>query len=430
MNYKTETEGPTVAIQEVKTPLPAKKRSKKKKKESSFDFVASYLPESICIPTLLKKHPISFKGFKGTKKPHEIKDNMTFLLGSITKLQARNKDSVIENAGFVNLSSKIMQGSISDYNRYIDWALDRELIECDGIYIPKQKCLGYRFNPKTGAKLRMIELYKDNIIKANRSIGICKKTIKKYPFLWLHFKKLEIDMQGVRKEIELLREPTRVKIYEERISEWEKLDLTEKEINQKLDYWTDLTLETWRTSAERIERKEWLFKQDDNVGRLHTNLTGLKRELRKHLTINGEKLIGIDVKNSQPYFASTLFIPENWKKLDLMRRILRLNKTLRYSQTHTSLPTHIPLMLGDLWTGKESKNIETYSQMSREGWLYEYMIDLFDIHLEGRTDRDSMKKAFLKVIFSPTWLNERNKLRIPARLTPMFRQTDPLSHFA
>jgi len=410
MIYKTEEKSASSAKSGmVLAPKANKKKRKAVTTAQTYDYVASYIPDSIYLGYLLKKHPMPLEKLKGTTKPAEIKDNMLFLLGTISRLQTRDKDSVIRDSGFVRMYSPILQQRVSDYSTYINWALDRQLIQCDGIYIKGSKSLAYRFNPNLGSKLRMHSLYKKNLLKANHRLGVCKKTINKYPELWKYHQLLEIDLQGVNLEIESLRTPTRLKIYKKKISDWTKQGLSESKIQEELDYWEGLTLNSWRIAAENIDRQAWLFKQDDKVGRLHTNLTGLKKELRKHLTVKGKKLIAVDIKNSQPFFASTLFITENWKKLDLMIKILKSNPGLCHSKFHYTKPTHTPYMLEDLRGGKSSQTILDFCLMAQIGRLYEHMEYLYEKNMGKHTTREKMKDMFLKMIFSPTWQNEEKK---------------------
>ena len=46
------------------------------------------------------------------------------------------------------------------------------------------------------------------------------------------------------------------------------------------------------------------FSVDKFAGRVHTNFSRLKRELKKHLRIEGQRPIEIDIKNSQPTFLA------------------------------------------------------------------------------------------------------------------------------
>ena len=55
-------------------------------------------------------------------------------------------------------------------------------------------------------------------------------------------------------------------------------------------------------SIESIADKH-IFTHFDGYGRMHTNFTVLKSLLRKEcLTINGNKVVELDIKNSQPLF--------------------------------------------------------------------------------------------------------------------------------
>jgi hypothetical protein len=49
------------------------------------------------------------------------------------------------------------------------------------------------------------------------------------------------------------------------------------------------------------------YSVDDNVGRFHSNLTNIKKELRNYITYDDQKLVNIDIKNSQPFFSTLLF---------------------------------------------------------------------------------------------------------------------------
>ena len=60
--------------------------------------------------------------------------------------------------------------------------------------------------------------------------------------------------------------------------------------------------DTYREQVELIRKRAWIFVVDGFARRIHTNLTGLKRELRACLRVAGTPLVQIDIKNSQPLF--------------------------------------------------------------------------------------------------------------------------------
>ena len=58
-------------------------------------------------------------------------------------------------------------------------------------------------------------------------------------------------------------------------------------------------------AADMIRRGEWFFIPDP-YGRIHTNLSNLKKELRPFLRVDGECLQNVDIANSQPLFVGML----------------------------------------------------------------------------------------------------------------------------
>lgn len=48
------------------------------------------------------------------------------------------------------------------------------------------------------------------------------------------------------------------------------------------------------------------LKSIDTIGRLHTNLTNIRKEVRPYLTYNHQRLVSLDIKASQPFFSLLL----------------------------------------------------------------------------------------------------------------------------
>lgn len=62
-------------------------------------------------------------------------------------------------------------------------------------------------------------------------------------------------------------------------------------------------------SVDMIRRGDWFFSVD-KYGRIHTNITNLKREMRPFLTANGQSLVNLDIASSQPLFIWILYSHE------------------------------------------------------------------------------------------------------------------------
>ena len=62
----------------------------------------------------------------------------------------------------------------------------------------------------------------------------------------------------------------------------------------------------------KIKIGEFYTQRDQKIGRYFTVLTHLKKEFRGLLTVNNQKLCGIDLCNSQPFLATVLLTPSFW----------------------------------------------------------------------------------------------------------------------
>jgi hypothetical protein len=65
-------------------------------------------------------------------------------------------------------------------------------------------------------------------------------------------------------------------------------------------------VEAYRESLRWIAEKSFFIRVDDFAHRVHTNITGLKSELRSYLRVNGQPLCQIDIKCAQPLLIGLL----------------------------------------------------------------------------------------------------------------------------
>lgn len=116
-----------------------------------------------------------------------------------------------------------------------------------------------------------------------------------------------------------------------------------------------------------------IFFKFDAFGRMHTNYTILKKEIRnKFLTIDGESISEIDIKNSQPLFLSKLLLTE---------------------------------------IGEENFNEECFRfiNLVKSGLIYDEMVE----KMENIEDRKDAKVIMYKILFGNN--NEKNKYNIQFR---------------
>ncbi|MBB03192.1 MAG: hypothetical protein CMJ47_11135 [Planctomyces sp.] len=166
----------------------------------------------------------------------------------------------------------------------------------------------------------------------------------------------------------------------------------------------------------RLHEEDWYFVADRH-GRVHHNVSCLKRELRKFLRVDGESLVELDISNSQPLFCGlTYFI---WLKNGCSFADLHssdsLSEVLRLKEDNLELLIALRSSLSSKKKGREGKGIPLrcpplgivnndsmkYLVLCEQGQLYEYLAEKAEIDLSDNTTRNRFKqKVFSHVMFA------------------------------
>ena len=89
-----------------------------------------------------------------------------------------------------------------------------------------------------------------------------------------------------------------------------------------------------------VQDQDWRFTTD-SYGRVHHNVSSLKRELRQFLTVDGERLAEVDISNSQPLFLGLTYL--NWLKNG--RSLFSVNDKEGYFDLHQFKIENIEVLL-------------------------------------------------------------------------------------
>lgn len=273
-----------------------------------------YIPETVELATLLPK------------SLEKYQDYAAFL---IHRVASRNRDDYVTvNAAYIRkfFPAKTL------YTKIKNILLGKGILECDAFYRKNEKSLGYKLGP-----------------------SIQSKTFKKYQVKnKLLLKKLEQkDQLG-----DLL---TRVKTI------LAKLEIP----NVKSSHLTEHDV-----ALNMIHDKD-IFVYQDKYGRVHTNLTNLKSEHRSLLQVNGDKLVNIDIKNSQP----------------LMLGLALVEGTSNNSIISSSFPS--------LSYTNRCPDLRDYVQLCEDGEFYDYLM--------AQTDFTGSRKAFKVSFFSSVFFCKHRK---------------------
>lgn len=294
-----------------------------------------FIPESIDIDTLLQKNKPNFP-FK--------RDKFVYMIHLINQVCVAKKD---EESEFTKLFAPLLKDKFgTNYKRYLEYLIERNIIVCNNHYsVTNHISKGYKFT----------EIHKKSILKevkitdnktidkvktftnleSGRVFNILPETPKHSIQIfekWFN-DKLTIDISGVEKKLEEMKSKElsqNSRVYESYMTNKEDKALKKEYENLKDPY---RAYSRRMMPALTIKNKQYLLNKDRTSGRLHSPLTQLKKVLRQYLRYDGEKLVSIDIKNSQPYLSTVLF-NRNYFNLNKMGARLKLyNNSVDYKKS-------------------------------------------------------------------------------------------------
>ena len=334
------------------------------------------------------------------------KERMIYVIGLISSIPARYKDSIDEN-GYVNILSSYIRDHVKDYLSYLDYLIETGIIICDGHYEIGKKSKGYKFAPKYDVPL--VRYTYESVREGNESVVPIEeevynedtRTNERNPLLccpylsyWYTQNKLVIDR--------------------DRASRYAYIVMRNK-LAMGYDYW-DINRNRWSKSRndfckkypitqyraiiyniEALTINDFKAKIDSHVHRLHSVLTNMQKEYRNFLSYDGQSLVAIDIHNSQPYLMCLLFNPLFWQSgsnLPLNIGMLPLNIQSYFSEEHLiEIRDYITSYLN-------TEALITYIEKASEGVFYEHIRDAANSMNSTTIDRGTAKVMMLVVFFS------------------------------
>lgn len=279
---------------------------------------------------------------------------------TVIQIQFKNK-----NEEYFSLNKKYLKSvTISNIDRYIKILINGEFIISDNSYTVGVKSLMYKINPKFIKGLCEIEL----LPSCKLSKNIIKNLYKKKA----HYNRLEPHLRRMKDEF------MQMELDYKEAKKWVEVNAND---TQKLSY---------LTSINSIEDKRFrYFKRNKTNGRLDTNLTNLKSDLRQFM--KGD-YVGIDLKNSQPLLLGMLIdnIINNTDPLCCYLQGSKLTKTFGIKGIQKILLIH--------QNQEKSKMVKfrTFYNSVLNGTLYEEFIKLY----LDKIERNEIKDIMFKVLFS------------------------------
>ena len=321
--------------------------------------IPSYLDPNV----LIREHP--FRNPYGKDNPQKVIDYMSLIIGVISDryfLSNYNKDK-LHIPQFIKC--EVFRNITQDYSHYLNYLIDIGFLK-QYPYRVDYYTKSYSFIPVNFSWYLKTLYVTGKHAEKQLKQSVCVESIKMYPYLHLGVQEVNFDMVNARKL--LASRPFNIESME-----------------YKRQFCKLQSIDTNR-----------IFKVDDKVGRLHTSFTNLRSDYRQFLSFNGNKLVNVDLKNSQPFFLACLMTNDTWDNFNVIDHILNYSPTLRAAGGN-----RVDFIMNQYL--KKDIILDTYRfdfiQLVTSGLLYETICDSID----SIDNRSEAKDLVFKFLFSPLW---------------------------
>lgn len=360
------------------------------------------IPASLKLEELFKRDPPDFS--------YKV-DHFYYVLDYISrKLEYTDLE---ESFGYVNINAQTLQKVFRNYKKVIVYLLKHGVVATDNKVIRGKKSKGYSIHDNY-LKIGFIEIeatsgaFKTKVRSQREKIKAREKaTVAEYYYLTKWFNpQLKIDEVKAREVLD--------KVF--------PLKVDTEGIKGKINYSRSSGRYKALLSINKLKKADFDLKIDDNIGRFHSNLTNMKKELRACITYKGEQLVNLDIKNSQPFF-STFLLRENFYNEETEINIFKIKKIEEVVKDNKAWLKEIDvliiyIMLVISSETQSGSGFSKYEQMVWDGTIYEDLMSLFALKIKGLT-RDTMKVEVLRILFS----DNRGVKTMPAK--KLFQSTFP-----
>lgn len=147
-----------------------------------------------------------------------------------------------------------------------------------------------------------------------------------------------------------------------------------------------------------------MYVKHDKYGRIHTNVTNMKKEIRHAaLRCDGEKVAEVDIKSSQAAFIIAVFR----RYLDFYTNELEENRDtfIKFRPVWNDGRKEITLE-------KMAAELDHYRNLVADGKIYEFFQKECseDFDVDRQLTRDEAKKGLLSFLFSPLYFDQRREV--------------------
>lgn len=330
-----------------------------------------------------------------------------YILGLISSIPARNKDSITET-GYVSINSRLIRNFFKDYLSYLDYLILTGVLETKEQYIQGKQSKGYKFTEKyANAPLVRYDYpaflqSTDNVASFQEEIynketgNFVYNPILDFHYLsyWYSTKGLYIDEKAALNYAYQVMQDK----FSKGIQSWDiNRDKSRNNFIKRKNPLTQYHAALYNINSIAIG--DYKVSIDYNVHRLHSVITNLQKDYRRFLSYNGQKLVNVDISNSQPYLLCLLLNPSFWdKNSDISLNIGMLSQNIQNMIQEEHLLEIYKYVLS-LSTCHDTA-LENYIQTASQGKVYEYMQEIINKRENVNLKRDDIKTMILTTLFS------------------------------
>lgn len=358
-------------------------------------------------------------------------ERMIHIIGLITSARADSKNEIDGN-GFVPIFSKRIRKYFKDYLSYLDYLIQTGIVICDRQYIVGERPRNYKLASKYDNNplipyyycyFNQIpvnpveeEVYNKETDSPERNI------LLDIPYLnyWYYQKKINIWHNAEVWAYRVMR--TKINLGE---SYWDISDIWDKEKNRLKRKNPKLQYDAAIQNINGIKIHHYKAKIDANVHRLNSVITNIEKEYRNFLTYDGQELVAIDIKNSQPYLLCLLLKKEFW--LDNSPLPININTLPLNIQALFRNPPEILSNIRRFFESVNEVNFQEYKNLVANGQLYEMIVTrVKQLNRNSKITRKSAKKELLIMFYSSNKEDIEGTTRRIYRVERVFREKFPI----
>lgn len=379
------------------------------------------LPENLDLEAHIRRYPLTdykFVDWYGHIKAININgtvsakfdiERMIYLLGLLISTPSDEKDS-IDESGYVSIFSKRIRNHFKEYLSYLDYLIQTGIVVCDRQYIVGEKPRKYKYADEynnTQLRTYYYKAFQEGYIQVkpieeevfNKEIGDYERNIlldKPHLNYWYYQQNLSVDAQIAEKyALEILNEKLSLGYQHwDESKTWDKIKKCYKKKNPKTQY--DAIIQ----KVNELKIQHYKAKIDTNVHRLNSVVTNMQKEFRNFLTYDGQQLVSIDVKNSQPYLICLILNKEFWNESST----LPININNLPDNIQRKFNASIPVLsnVRSFFESINETDFKSYINYVSGGQMYEEIVKkALIINKNSKITRKKAKVSLLTLFYSP-----------------------------